>query len=164
MTIASTKYWFGPGRNPRITIGVEEDPNADTFVMNAKNYILRTICFDSAKWGRFEWRYCGRKERAQVGNNINSLLVLEKIIDVPGVGDHKVRVAQLIRSEETRTPGTRATHAGNGGRLEMHIADGDEIMVDEVTVVVTCLVMLKKEIDRLRAMQAMMMSGGGGGP
>jgi len=32
-------------------------------------------------------------------------------------------------------------------------------LVDEVTVVVTCLVMLKKEIDRLRAIQIMIMSG-----
>jgi len=40
-----------------------------------------------------------------------------------------------------------------------------EVLVDEVTVVVTCLVMLKKEIDRLRGAQiAVMSAGASGGP
>lgn len=132
--------------------------------MTGKNYITRTGCFESEKWGKFEWRYCGKRERGE-RRNISNLLVLEKIVGVSKQGDEKIRVAQLGRGEFTRTPGTRVTHSGNGGRLEMRLVDDLGVtFIDEVTVVTTCLVMLKKEIDRLRMTQAMLMSGGGGGP
>jgi hypothetical protein len=166
-SIANTTYFFGPGRNPQIRIGRDDDVDADVFEMSGKSLLTRTICFVSRKWGRFEWRYCSKKERGEVGENINSLLVLEKITGVPGgPREDRVRVAQLIRCEETRTPGTKASYAGNGGRLEMCLVGEEGSIADEITVVVTCLVMMKKEIDRLRTVQIMVISGaasGGGG-
>lgn len=134
--------------------------DADVFHMVGKSLLTRAVCFESKRWGKFEWRYCGKKERGTVGEKINNVLVLEKIVD-----EKRVRVAQLIRSEETRTPGTKSSYAGNGGRLEMCVGGEEGLLVDEVTVVATCLVMMKKEIDRLRTVQIMVMSGAaGGGP
>lgn len=126
------------------------------------------MCFESRKWGKFEWRYADKRERRTVaeGNGsreINNLLVLDKVAS--GVGDQKerIKVAHLVRSEGTRTPGTKASYAGNGGKLEICARDEEgKIVVDEILVVVTCLVMLKKEIDRLRAVQTAVIVGGAG--
>lgn len=71
----------------------------------------------------------------------------------------KVRVAQLVRSEETRSPGSSSNSTGNGGRLEMCLDGKDrERIVDEPMVVSTVLVMLKKEVNRRRAMQVVIIS------
>ncbi|KAF2453725.1 hypothetical protein BDY21DRAFT_354858 [Lineolata rhizophorae] len=72
-----------------------------------------------------------------------------------------VRVAMLVRTDETRTPGTGKTTAGNGGELVV-----DEYMgclVEEPLLVASCILMLKKEIDRRRLLQAMVIAGGAGG-
>jgi hypothetical protein len=134
------------------------------FELVGKSMFTRAVGFESRKWGRFEWRYGRKVERKVVAESneigeIYNLLVLEKVTN----SGESVRVAQLIRSEETRTPGTKASFAGNGGRLEMCLRseEGGEL-IDEDTIVVTCLVMLKKEIDRLRGIQIAVMSGGGG--
>ncbi|KAK4102620.1 hypothetical protein N658DRAFT_495335 [Parathielavia hyrcaniae] len=101
--------------------------------------------------------------------------------------DEKIRatVAHFIRGEGTRTPGTGASDAGNGGRLVMDLrlweeeeggagggggsSGGMESKLDRemagVLVVATCLVMLKREVDRRRAQQTAIIAGGaGGGP
>lgn len=123
-----------------------------------------------------------------------NVMVLEKIVPRPGTGkdgkevEERICVARLVRSDETRTPGSRSSSAGNGGVLEMclsppawsHVGSGGdgidvdfkvglngnregEELIDEVTVLTTCLVMLKKEIDRLRGIQILVLSGGIGG-
>jgi hypothetical protein len=155
--IARTTYRWGPGRNPIVRIGDDGDLEAEEFEMVGKSWLGRTVGFE-CRWGRFEWRYGNREERARYA--ADNLLILEKIVE----GGERVRVAQLVRNDELRTAGTKWAAAGNGGRLQMDLTDskGRE-EVDEVIVVVTCLVMLKKEIDRLRVIQAAMMSGGGGG-
>lgn len=133
----------------------------DTFELKSKSLFSRTVVFESLKWGRFQWRYASRKEK---GKDVNCLLILEKIGD--GL-DGNVVVARLVRCEKTRTPGTKACFAGNGGRLEMCLrredCDGKEEVLDEATNVATCCVMLKKEIDRLRAVQIMCISAAGAG-
>lgn len=185
--------------NSTITDAVE-------FPLTSRHLIGRTIAFTSPRHGSFEWRYCSRKEKLSFLSSPttssssdttssasphttttikpDNLLVLEKVFkEVDAKGREKevrrVRVAQLIRNEETRTPGSRGASAGNGGRLECCLervvggvvgegVDGEgekEVLVDEVTVVVTCLVMLKKEVDRLRGAQiAVMSAGASGGP
>jgi hypothetical protein len=156
--LGSTEYHWGPGKCPIVRVkgvgdGGEEE---DEFEIQGKSLVSRTTIFE-CRWGRFEWRYAGRKER---GEGMSSLLVLEKL----GNGG-RVRVAQLVRGEETRSPGSTGSSAGNGGRLEMCLDDGDGKgkgqVVDEVTVVSTVLVMLKKEIDRRRAWQVAMISAAG---
>lgn len=60
-------------------------------------------------------------------------------------------VAQMIRSRATRTPGTKRTSAGNGGKLvlEQHATDH----LDEALIVATCLAMLKREAHQRRINQ-----------
>lgn len=180
-----------------------QDSEPISFPLTSRRLLGRTIAFTSPTYGSFEWRYCSRKEKSTflspsntssssssspttssrlhttATTNPDNLLVLEKIykqVDAKGKEREtgRVRVAQLIRSDETRTPGSRGGSAGNGGRLECCLEravrasdeEGEmEVLVDEVTVVVTCLVMLKKEIDRLRGAQiAVMSAGASGGP
>jgi hypothetical protein len=85
------------------------------------------------------------------------------------------------RGEGTRTAGSQSCWAGNGGVLKMCLSseDGNSKsktmvddkgskaagcvggqVIDEAIVVSTCLVMLKKEIDRLRSIQIIVLSGG----
>ena len=150
---------FGPGRNPTVKIGRDDEDDADVFEIVGKSLFSRATYFESRKWGRFEWRYARKVERQALAaatddEEAYNLLVLEKIEVGAGGKEERIRVAQLVRGKETRTPGTKVCYAGNGGRLEMCLRrDGEKVLVDEVTVVVTCLVMLKKEIDRLRAIQ-----------
>jgi hypothetical protein len=148
--LASTIYHWGPGKNPIVRIG--EGESAEEFEIISKSMLSRSVVF-SCRWGTFEWRYAGRKEKDE---GVNTLLVLERVDNEEG--RQRVRVAQLIRGEETRSPGSTSSSAGNGGRLEMCLDDGEGKLVDELTVVSTCLVMLKKEVDRRRAMQVVMIS------
>lgn len=128
--------------------------------------------------GTFNWRYGTRTERREASTCASSLLVLEKLttVSVP-TGKNKKhreetrrkRVAQLIRSDEVRTEGSTKRTAGNGGRLEVDLGewrDGKGEMVEvERLVVASCLVMLKKEVDRRRLHQTVvLMAGASGGP
>lgn len=113
-----------------------------------KSLLSRTVAF-SCTYGTFEWRYAGKQERKE---GVNNLLVLERVGE-----EGTVRVAQLVRSEETRSPGSSSSSAGNGGRLEMCLEGEDGRVVSAVVVVSTVLVMLKKEVDRRRAMQFAMI-------
>lgn len=168
--IASTTYRFGPGHPPRVKIGRDDEVDADVFEIIGNGLLTRSIHFESRKWGRFEWRYAGKRERGTIAivegreTKLNNLLVLEKVVKRENGKEQRVKVAQMVRSEGTRTPGTKESYAGNGGRLEMCLRDeeGRELL-DEVSVVVTVLVMLKKEIDRLRATQIAIISGAAGG-
>ena len=148
---ASTIYHWGPGKNPVVRIHVEGG-EAEEFEVLGKSLVSRTTVFE-CRWGSFEWRYAGRKER---GEGVSSLLVLEGV-----EGGERVRIAQLVRGEGTRSPGSSGSSAGNGGRLEMCLDDTEGCkgkVIDEPTVVSTCLVMLKKEVDRRRALQVAMIS------
>lgn len=77
------------------------------------------------------------------------------------------RVAQLVRSETLRTKGTNGTTAGNGGRLFMDLREWEgkkaDVKAMEVLVLTGVVVMLKKEVDRRRAAQFMVMAGAAGG-
>lgn len=60
-------------------------------------------------------------------------------------------IAQLIRSKATRTVGTNARTAGNGGELTLS-KDAEEFLAERL-IVATCITMLKREIDRRRFKQ-----------
>lgn len=73
-------------------------------------------------------------------------------------------LAALVRTEDTRTPGTKKSDAGNGGLLVLD--EQATAFMNEETIMATCLIMLKKEIDRQRMIQIAIIagaSGGGGG-
>ncbi|KAL2265667.1 hypothetical protein VTJ83DRAFT_6767 [Remersonia thermophila] len=98
-------------------------------------------------------------------------------------GTLRTPVAYLLRGPALRAQGSGACSAGNGGRLVLYLrlweaameeadAEGEggegghgrakadrEMAV--VLVVATCLVMLKREVDRRRAQQIAMITGGG---
>lgn len=167
--VARTEYRFGCFRDPVVRVGGEDegDGEREEIVIKRKGIWTRGVEFasGSARQARFEWRYGTKRERAAAGKEIDSLLVLEKTIMNSEKEVVKTRIAQLIRSKETRTPGSKKSSAGNGGLLEMNLgckgAFEDEVeQVDEGLVVATCLVMLKKEIDRRREVQALALGGG----
>lgn len=131
----------------------------------------------------------GGLHEAGVGE-VASLLVLERVVRVAtdlsgssssasgskgkggkGSGEEEVCtvVAQFVRGEGCRTPGSGASAAGNGGRLVMDLGvwEAGDVKVERemavLMVVTTCLVMLKREVDRRRAQQIAIMAGAAGG-
>lgn len=166
--ICSTAYRFGPGRPPRLSLHGLRETEEEYEVINkgcaTRAQIIRTHL------GTFEWRYANRQERKTEG--ANSLLILDLVSTISIDGKERERrqkVAQFVRNEEYRTAGSKGSTAGNGGRLMMDLRDwvdtkGEEEQM-EVLAVATCIVMLKKEVDRRRMHQAIvLMSASGGGP
>ncbi|KAB5585806.1 hypothetical protein GE09DRAFT_1210394 [Coniochaeta sp. 2T2.1] len=172
--LSTTTYRFGPGKPPSVSLFlppslrqdeevVEEGEAWDTFPLVSTSLLSRAQRLQRTRLGTFEWRYASRSERKEL--KANSVLVLEKIVKVAVAGgkEEEVRrtVAMLVRNEETRTPGSSASTAGNGGRL---MGEKVEREMAVVLVVTTALVMLKKEVDRRRAAQiAIMASAASGG-
>lgn len=166
--ICSTAYRFGPGRPPRLCLHGLRETEEEYEVLNkgcaTRAQTIRTHL------GTFEWRYANRQERKTEG--ANSLLILDLVSTISIDGkerEHRQKVAQFVRNEEYRTVGSRGSTAGNGGRLMMDLRDwadtkGEEEQM-EVLALATCIVMLKKEVDRRRMHQAIvLMSASGGGP
>jgi hypothetical protein len=165
-TLISTIYRFGPGRHPRMRIlpsnpvvSAEEAIENDNVVgelveVKSRSIVSRGQVFDTSL-GKFEWRYGTNEERAAC--NADSLLVMERIdrVSLPGGGKSKsgARIAQLIRNEQFRTPGTKKYSGGNGGRLmiDLRIWNDDKHTSPqgvEEFVVASCILMLKREADR----------------
>lgn len=166
-TLISTIYRFGPGRHPKMHIlpsnsGVSveeavenENVPGETVKVKSRSMISRGQIFDTSL-GKFEWRYGTREERAAC--NADSLLIMERVdrASLPNASKESksgARVAQLIRNDQFRTPGSKKYSGGNGGRLMMDLrmwhdeknagADGAEAFV-----VASCILMLKREADR----------------
>ncbi len=174
--LASTTYPAMPGRKPFVTLGPgstgdgekDDEGRTEDIEVKSKGFTTRTRLFESRKWGKFQWRYGNSEEKKNAG--VHSLLILEKLSGITNDTDNGhnngiIRIAELLRSDETRSKGSRKSSAGNGGKLVLDERAAQE--VDEVLVVATCLLMLKKEIDRRRAMQYTAVTtggvGGGGG-
>lgn len=147
-----------------------EAPAWDSFALTACGVLTRAIRFRT-RLGTFEWRYASRGERKAAGV-VGSLLVLDRVVRVfnsatsPGAKakEEEIRtpVAQFLRTDELRSPGSRGSSAGNGGRLLVDTGlwqDGKEdAEVACVMAVTTCISMLKKEIDRRRKQQMAIMA------
>ncbi|KAH8657681.1 hypothetical protein BX600DRAFT_551984 [Xylariales sp. PMI_506] len=97
----------------------------------------------------------------------HSLLILERIDDADSedakTAENKTRIAQLVRNDELRTPGTTKNTAGNGGRLMIDLGDwnkgnGCELKDVETFIIASCIGMLKKEVDRMRGNQVAMIA------
>lgn len=160
--ICRTTYRFGPGKPPKLELcglmAYEEE-----FEVVNKGFTTRSQVFRT-HLGTFQWRYAGRGERRAAG--ADNLMVLDRIIKVALEGgkqeEKRIPVARLVRNAEVRSKETKTTTAGNGGRLMMNLiewegtkGDGEQM---EVLVVASCLVMLKKEVDRRRMHQAIAIS------
>ncbi|UNI20126.1 hypothetical protein JDV02_006245 [Purpureocillium takamizusanense] len=163
--LCSTTYRFGPNRPPRIEL--LGDVACDE-VYEVRNRGCSTRAQDvRTHLGTFQWRYASRAERKAAGG-VNSLLVLDLVTVVALAGGNKIeerrrRVAQLVRNEELRTEGSRGSTAGNGGRLIMDLRGWSDIKGAahqmEVFVIASCITMLKKEVDRRRMHQMIVIMG-----
>ncbi|GAK63252.1 uncharacterized protein PAN0_002d1456 [Moesziomyces antarcticus] len=164
--LISTVYRFGPGRHPRMRIldsqskvSVEEAIKDDNVTgeqveVKSRSLISRAQTFDMS-FGKFEWRYGKRKERAAF--DADNILILERTDSVSladgGQSKSGARVAHLIRNDEYRTPGSKKYSGGNGGRLfiDLRIWSDDKhtnLERVEAFVVASSILMLKREADR----------------
>jgi hypothetical protein len=163
--LVSTTYFFGPNREPILNMlqapGCSDD-EANAIKIKGK-WISRSTAFIMGDGRVFEWSYAHTKD--QEGKRVN-LVVLrqQEQSEVKSKGKKEGKIlAQLVRGEETRAEGSKSCTAGNGGQL---VLDQDATSyLDEAVIVATCLMMLKKEIDRRRLIQIMVLSGAAsGGP
>ena len=134
--VARTQYTFGPGkkRAPVVTIAGEELRIFKACVSHRK-YTFQW------RGERYEWIY-EKEERPATASSEGGVLKTKLLVLYVGEGETRRKVAELVRNRETRTTGSGSTWAGNGGALVL--GEG----VEEVVVVATVLVMLKKEVDR----------------
>jgi hypothetical protein len=156
--VVATKYFWGPGKDPvmhRLPTSAEKHadealkPDDGEEIKTKSKWTSRSHVFTLPDGKQFEWRYA--KQPANERNQKARLLVLCEKLDKTEKRQGR-KVAQLVRSDDTRTPGSTKNAAGNGG--ELTLVDGCNDILDESIVVATCLLMLKKEIDRRRALQA----------
>lgn len=167
--VAETTYRFGPGKPPAIKLFDDIGKVIDDFELKGTSTFNRTIAFESKLFGKLQWEYYSSKERKEfqpaVGTTIESvpysIIALQKVF---GEGKEKrvVELARFVRNEELRTQGTQRSCAGNGGRLEIAFegfgADSEsERRTIEALVISGVLLMLKKEIDRMRTRQIAVM-------
>jgi hypothetical protein len=168
--IVSTNYRFGPNKQPIIRDLRKHDHLAETdtaegeFEIQSK-WTSRSITLLHPATNRtFSWSYDKTKSSDGKKANLLVLRVHENFKHEkpdPKYPDEGRVIAQLVRSAKTRTPGTSSCTAGNGGQLVM---DADAMgYLDEALIVATCLMMLKKEIDRRRAVQFMILAGAASG-
>lgn len=156
-----TDYFFGPNRDPVLCL--LETPSVEQVKVSAK-WTSRSARFTMPSGAEYEWSYA--KEKRDDGQKLN-LIVLRFVSGSDDSGKEIQdgrHVARLVRSSDSRTPGTSKCTAGNGGELQVDDGALQTLNLDESIVVATCLVMLKREIDRRRMIQAVAIGGAGGGP
>ncbi|KAJ5666629.1 hypothetical protein N7462_011038 [Penicillium macrosclerotiorum] len=180
-----TDYFFGPGRDPVLRLLQTTSVLPDEIKVSGE-WTSRTAQFFSPAGISFEWVY--KKEKRSDGKKARLIVLqtqddkqqpttltstpaptremqpikeksLQAAVDVSG---HRI-LARLVRDRDSRTPGTSRCDAGNGGRLELDNDALQAVELDEAIVVATCLVMLKKEVDRRRMLQMMVIAGAAGG-
>ncbi|KAL2109904.1 hypothetical protein VUR80DRAFT_1872 [Thermomyces stellatus] len=176
-TVCTTTYRFGPGNPPVIGLLADgppsyedEGPRGEEVVIESLGPLTRAQVLRS-RLGTFRWRYASSEERKAQGQD--SVIILEKLTAASTPHTSKkeevaTEIGLFARGHGTRTPGTTKHTAGNGGLLLLNLAewrgekkDGEEEEV-RALIVASCLSMLKKEIDRRRALQMAVILGGGG--
>lgn len=156
--LVATDYFFGPGRDPVIR---EVTPTTSTLPVLSidPSSITRNLDFVHVPSGaHFGWSYSS--VRAAEGGHAQGLALRTFDADARRSEKRKTGkiVAQLIRSKVDRTPGTKKTFAGNGGKLVI-AHDADQHLSEEL-IVASCLMMLKREIDSRRFAQFAFVMGG----
>ena len=158
--LLSTTYKFGPGREPEIRH--VENSNESKFVQDdaegsqAIQVKSHSYCFSKRvatlatndQSDTFEWAYF----KTQTSDGKRRVLALSMKAAGASKSDPGKLLAVLVRTDSTRTAGTTKSDAGNGGQLLIDFEA--TAYMDESLIIATCIMMLKKEIDRRRAMQA----------
>ncbi|KAJ5342570.1 hypothetical protein N7541_011694 [Penicillium brevicompactum] len=147
-----TEYFFGPNRDP--VLHLLQVPESTGITVSGK-WTSRTMQFVMPGGRQFEWEYA--KQKRADGQKVN--LIVFRAVEAEK--SHN-RIAQLVRGADTRTPGTSKCTAGNGGELQIDEAALQYHELDEAIVVATCLMMLKREMDRRRMLQFAMIGGAAG--
>ncbi|KAF5857137.1 hypothetical protein ETB97_006217 [Aspergillus alliaceus] len=147
---------FKPGGRPWIRFLQPVEGDIIRAISLQGKLTTRTMSFTPPEGGcQWEWKY---ETIDFPGGGKVKALCLEK---VDGVESGKAtRVAHLLRSPDTRATGSSCCSAGNGGQLVLS-PDVGLSMVEEALVLATCLVMLRRERDRRRFIQAMVIGGAG---
>ncbi|KAF2667585.1 hypothetical protein BT63DRAFT_295490 [Microthyrium microscopicum] len=177
--LVASNYKFGPMREPTMTMlqgreGVNE-------VLVSGKWTSRTQRFSYAAVPiNFDW--VNRKELVQTSSDPSATMANEMaekdgskskdktkkcsllVLEVQGKDkDDITRVARLLRDEENRTAGTGYMTAGKGGALAIDELAAKGLGIPEELIVASCIMMLKKELDRRRAAQFAMMAGAASG-
>lgn len=168
--LLSTTYRFGPFRDPEVRRLNTRSHDQRTQMENSGDLAVKiqpssvsrsaAIAPVGRNTKRFKWEYV-RTSTADGKRKVIALSMHD--LNAAAAWRKDKILAVLVRINYTRTPGTTKRDAGNGGRL---ILDAEATMhMDEEMIIATCLLMLKKEIDRQRAGQgaavAAAVSGGG---
>jgi hypothetical protein len=157
--LVATKYFFGPGKDPILYVGPgqtcekNKDMVSEYKIQLLSKWTSRTMSFTMPAChkkieSRYQWAY-GKRRDPYTGNKTNLITLRqqpENYIDHSG----KI-IAEFSRSSATRSVGSSRASAGNGGLLVIDRDAGEYL--DEEVIVATCLVMLKREIDRRRVFQ-----------
>lgn len=148
--LVETEYFFGMNRDPVLRV-VDVEGKGGVEVKTRTKWMSRRMEVEVPDGRRVEWGY--EKEKTADGRQVN-FIVLREVVD-KGEGGRGMEISRLIRSDETRTPGSSRCSVGNGREL---LIDGSVLefsSLDDGLVVASCLVMLKREVDRRRMKQAM---------
>ncbi|KAJ5175801.1 uncharacterized protein N7482_001678 [Penicillium canariense] len=158
-----TDYFFGPNRHPTLRL-LQTSSVLPEEIQVKGEWTSRSARFTTPSGSEFQWAYA--KEKRPDGQKVK--LIILRAVGEPDC-DHTHppmqarRLAQLSRCAETRTPATSRCSAGNGGTLQIDEEAVQAHGLDESIVLATCLVMLKREIDRRRMIQMMVIGGAAGG-
>jgi hypothetical protein len=146
--LITTTYRFGPGKPPTLRyVDTPKGAENEEVTLHGQ-WLSRTQGFVAPSGHSLEWRYTCELT-PETGKKMSILVLLDL--------SEGRRIAQLVRTEGTRTEGSSRYSAGNGGLLLVD-EEACEKVADEVLVIASCLVMLKKEIDRRRCMRALVLS------
>ena len=154
--LLGTTYRFGLAEPHIIRLEADEDRKElrygeGTPIVNIKSHwFSSSVTLITEPDGRaFEWRYM----RTEVESKKKRVLALSS--GDSGADEERV-LAVFLRTNDTRTPGTSKWDAGNGGQL---IVSSEALAcMDEALIIATCIMMLKKEMDRSRSATAAVVS------
>ncbi|KAM0282564.1 hypothetical protein ACHAQH_002932 [Verticillium albo-atrum] len=183
--LATTAYRFGPGRPPTLTLhahpsdasdqaNADADADAGDFSTELTAPTFSRATTLSSPVGRYRWRYPSRGEKADLGHGESSLLLLERLAP-SDEGGKDAREGRLVGYLSRR----KGAAAGEGGDLQLDLTaadDGFGYGVDEkktrsegagrevleLVAVASCIAMLKREVDRLRLKQGLVLAGAAG--
>jgi hypothetical protein len=147
-TLLKTTYYFGPRKKPIIS-RVNDVEDGTQIISGLSKWTSRSQTFLFSHGREFAWKYERGMEYGTNGAKGTALVLKHG----------EKQLAALIRNEGTRASGSKSCSAGSGGKLLLGEGlDGIDGLSEDL-VVATCLLMLKKEVDRRRAVQFMVIAG-----
>ncbi|KAK5173825.1 uncharacterized protein LTR77_002506 [Saxophila tyrrhenica] len=180
--IISTTYRFGPYREPKIRYlqsseafgsdvksaaagtdtGGDDEGSPLALKIHTSLVCLSTSTSLSSATDptrTYKWKYTRTKTIIDGKLRVMVLFAAGAAASTSSDGE---AIAVLVRSSSTRTPGSSRWGQGNGGQLYISQSAGQ--YMEESLIVASCILMLKKEIDRGNAVVvgAATSSGGGG--